>query len=107
MASTFFEKRINRKIEISRFRANIYFDNLDPWEELNFINKKITIANCEFFVKSPIPRCSATNLVPNKDEIDINLPLKLKQIYDHINMGIYLSPINNGEIFKNEEINFK
>ena len=40
----------------------------------------------------------------NSDIFDINVPQKLKEIYGHINMGIYLKPLNNGTININDEI---
>ena len=45
-----------------------------------------------------IPRCVATNLIPNSEISDINLPNMLRETYGHINMGIYLKPLNDGEI---------
>ena len=34
----------------------------------------------------------------------MNLPNLLKKTYDHINMGIFLIPQNNGNIFFDDEI---
>ena len=99
-----FESKINKSIEYSRFRGNIYVNNLDPWEEFDYIGKNLIINDCQFKVIGKIPRCSATNLPPNSTEIDINLPQKLRQTYNHINMGIYLAPLNNGEISVNDKI---
>ena len=99
-----FENKINKSIEIPRFRGNIYVNDLKAWEEFNFIGKNIIINNCQFKVTGAIPRCSATNLVPNKTEININLPHELKVTYNHINMGIYLTPLNEGEIKVNDKI---
>ena len=99
-----FENKINKSIEIPRFRGNIYVNDLKAWEEFNFVGKNIIINDCHFKVTGPIPRCSATNLVPNKTEININLPHELKVTYNHINMGIYLTPLNEGEIKVNDKI---
>ena len=99
-----FENKINKSIELARFRGNIYVSDLEPWEEFNFIGKNIIINKCQFKVTGAIPRCSATNLVPNLTKIDINLPYKLRLTYNHINMGIYLTPLNEGEIEINDKI---
>jgi hypothetical protein len=40
----------------------------------------------------------------NSDIFDINVPLKLKEIYSHIDMGIYLVPLNSGTININDKI---
>ena len=49
-----FEKKINRKIEFERFRANIYIKDIDPWIEFNWINKKILVNDCLFKVVKKI-----------------------------------------------------
>ncbi len=93
-----FEKKTNRKIEHERFRGNIYVKNIDPWIEFKWINQEISINGCLFKVLKKIPRCIATNLIPNSETADINLLKMLREIYGHIYMGIYLRPLNNGEI---------
>ena len=85
-------------MECERFRGNFYIKGINPWEERNWINKIIKINNVSFKVHKHIPRCSATNLKPNTNEVTINLPKILKQHYDHFDMGIYLIPLDDGEI---------
>ena len=101
---TDFSMKILSDIEFERFRANIYIDGLAAWEERNWIGKTIKINNIDFFVSGEISRCSATNLKPSTDIVTINLPNQLKKTYDHINMGIYLVPLQNGVISKNDKI---
>ena len=101
-----FSEKINKDIEFKRFRGNIYIKDLKAFEERNWINKVISINNTEFKVLKNIPRCSATNLNINSNEADINLPNLLKKIYGHIDMGIYLAPLNNGQIKVGDSINF-
>ena len=101
-----FSEKINKDIEFKRFRGNIYIKDLKALEERNWINKVISINSTEFKVLKNIPRCSATNLKINSNEADINLPNMLKKIYGHIDMGIYLSPLNNGQVKVGDSINF-
>ena len=93
-----FEKKIKRKIEFERFRANVYIKNIDPWVEFSWIDKKILMGDCLFKVIKKIPRCSATNLIPNFDISDMNLPSRLRDLYGSNDLGIYLIPLNDGEI---------
>ena len=99
-----FNQKINKEIEFERFRGNIYIKDLDAFEERNWINKTIKINEAEFKVLKHIPRCSATNLKVNSDQADINLPNELKKVYGHMDMGIYLYPLNNGKISVNDEL---
>ena len=99
-----FSKKISTDIEFERFRANIYIDGLAAWEERNWIGKTIKINNVDFVISDEISRCSATNLRPSTDIVTINLPNELKKTYDHINMGLYLVPQQNGVISKEDKI---
>ena len=99
-----FEKKISKNVELERFRGNIYINGLDAWEERNWINKTLEINNIKFKVIKEIPRCSATNIKPNSSEYNLSVPILLKQFYNHINLGIYILPLNNGNIKLNDEI---
>ena len=101
-----FSNKINKDIQFERFRGNIYVKNLDAFEERKWINKVISINNTQFKVLKNIPRCSATNLKINSSEKDINLPNMLRKIYGHIDMGIYLAPLENGQIKVGDNVNF-
>ena len=91
-------KKSNEIIEYERFRGNIYIDGINAWEERSWIGKVIKINDLQFRVQNHIPRCSATNLKPNSGIATINLPLILRKYFNHIDMGVYLVPLNNGEI---------
>ena len=99
-----FSNKISTNIEIERFRANIYIDGIAAWEERDWVGKTININNINFFVSDEISRCSATNLKPSTDIVTINLPNQLKKTYDHINMGLYIVPQQNGVISKEDKI---
>ena len=68
------------------------------WEERNWIGKIIKINDISFKVEKNIPRCVAINLKPNSDEGSLNLLQSLKKIYNHFDMGIYLTALNDGKI---------
>ena len=93
-----FQKKINEKVEISRFRGNICIDGIKPWEEREWIGKTIKINNISFKVEKNIPRCVAINLKPTTDDNSLNLLQSLKKNYNHFEMGIYLTALDDGEI---------
>ncbi|MDB9799671.1 MOSC domain-containing protein [Candidatus Pelagibacter sp.] len=93
-----FQKKINEKVEISRFRGNICIDEIKPWEERDWIGKTIKINNISFKVEKNIPRCVAINLKPSTDDNSLNLLQSLKKTYNHFEMGIYLTALDDGEI---------
>ncbi len=93
-----FEKKINEKVELQRFRANFYVDGIDAWEERNWLGKIIKINDVSFKVEKNIPRCVAINLKPKTDDNSLNLLTSLKKTYNHFDMGIYLTALNDGKI---------
>ena len=93
-----FEKKINEKVEIQRFRGNFYVEGIKAFEERNWINKVIKINNVSFKVEKNIPRCVAINLKPKTDDNSLNLLKSLKKSYNHFDMGIYLTALNEGKI---------
>ena len=99
-----FESKINQKVEFERFRANFYIEGIDAWEERNWIGKIIKINNVSFKVEKNIPRCVAINLKP-KTDTTVNLLKSLKDQYNHFDMGIYLTAIDDGVINVGDKVN--
>ena len=93
-----FKNKSNQTIETQRFRGNIYADGIEAWEERNWIGKIIKINNISFKVEKNIPRCVAINLKPNSDDNSLNLLQSLKKTYNHFDMGIYLTALDDGLI---------
>ena len=98
------ENKIKKKINFERFRGNILIDNLNAWQEFEYINKMINIGEVQFKVDSKIPRCATTNINPNNYNLDINLPNTLIKKYGHKDFGVYLIPKNSGFIKVNDKI---
>jgi len=98
------EKKMGTKVEYERFRGNFYIEDLPAWEERKWIGKNIKINGLLFKVDDNIPRCSATNLKPNTADNTFNLPQKLKEFYNHFELGIYILPLEDGEISVGDQI---
>ena len=93
-----FQNKTNQEIETQRFRGNIFVDGVDAWEERNWIGKIIKINDISFKVEKNIPRCVAINLKPNTDDNSLNLLQSLKKTYNHFDMGVYLTALDDGSI---------
>jgi uncharacterized protein YcbX len=101
-----FEMKVSKKIETSIFRGNICIDGIDPWKEREWIGKTIKINNVSFKVEKNIPRCVAINLKPQSDDNSFNLLQLLKKTYNHFDMGIYLTALDDGDISIGNQISF-
>ena len=102
-----FAKKTNQTIEPQRFRGNIHVDGMEAWEERNWIGKIIKINDISFKVEKNIPRCVAINLKPNTDDNSLNLLQSLKKNYNHFNMGIYLTALDDGKLSVGDNVSVK
>ena len=102
-----FQKKINKKIETSIFRGNICIDGIEPWKEQEWIGKIIKINGVPFKVEKNIPRCVAINLKPKTDDNSFDLLQSLKKTYNHFDMGIYLTALDDGKIEVDSKIETK
>ena len=93
-----FQNKIDKMIDISIFRGNICVDGIEPWKEREWIGKIIKINEVSFKVEKNIPRCVAINLKPQTEDNTFDLLKLLKKNYNHFEMGIYLSALNDGSI---------
>jgi uncharacterized protein YcbX len=101
-----FEKKSSNTVEPSIFRGNIYIDGVKPWAEREWLGKVITINNINFKVEKNIPRCVAINLKPKTDDNSVDLLQLLKKTYNHFDMGIFLTALEDGEISIGNSIKF-
>ena len=101
-----FEKKSNNTVEPSIFRGNIYIDGVEPWAEREWLGKVITINKINFKVEKNIPRCVAINLKPKTDDNSVDLLQLLKKTYNHFDMGIFLTALEDGEVSIGNSIKF-
>jgi len=87
-----------------RFRANLYFDTGQPWEEFDWSQKEFKIGEVTVRGLGPIERCAATNVNLETANRDVNIPLQLKQAFGHVNMGIYVDVVSGGTIRQRDTV---
>jgi uncharacterized protein len=98
------ETAMNAVIDPLRFRANVYFDGVAAWRELDWIGAEIGLGAARLRVVSPITRCAATQVNPATAERDLDIPAALDRNFGHINMGVYAEVISAGEIAIGDEL---
>lgn len=79
-------------IDPLRFRANIYVDGIEPWEEFGWIDRDLAIdGRTALRGMARIQRCAATNVDPSTGDRDLAIPQALMAAFGHMDMGIYVS----------------
>ena len=84
------EEQWGFEIDPLRFRANIYIDGAQPWEEFDWIGRDIAIGDAVFRVDRRNGRCGATNVNPQSGRRDLDIPGSLRTAFGHKDLGVYL-----------------
>ena len=99
-----FEKKTNKKIDPSRFRANLLIDECEPWKEFEWIGKTINIGETVLEVFRRTQRCAATNVNPENATRDMNIPNEIKKYFGHLDLGVYAKVKKTGIISVNNKL---
>ncbi|VTZ27288.1 Sulfurase [Methylocella tundrae] len=92
------EEAVGAPVDPLRFRANIYFEGDNPWEEFDWIGKEVRIGPAGAVGVLRTKRCGATNVNPATAERDRNLPAALVRAFNHPDMGIYVEMKEGADI---------
>jgi uncharacterized protein len=98
------ERSIGAPVAPLRFRANLYFDGVPAWGELDWLGSEITAGGARLRVISAITRCAATQVNPTTAERDLDIVGGLQRGFGHNLMGIYAEVTEGGEIAQGDAI---
>lgn len=69
------------RLDEKRFRSNIAVEGLAPWEELDWLGRRVRIGEVEFEVVRRKIRCLATHANPGTGERDVPVMAVLKNVF--------------------------
>ena len=95
---TAFSETIGHQISPARFRGNILFSGMNPFEELTLEARLIAIGEARLRVLRRTRRCPATEVNLETGARDVDVPAALEEHYGHRDMGIYAEVIEGGRI---------
>lgn len=91
-------RHLGRTLDPLRFRANLYFDGVPAWAEMDWVGQHLRVGEVVLKVVRRTKRCAATSVDPLTGSRDMNLPLSLREYVDHGDLGIYAEVIRGGQI---------
>lgn len=101
------EEAVSQSIDPRRFRANIYFDGLPAWAELDWPGENVQIGNVDAKALFRTRRCPATQVNPDSAKRDIDIPAELTRHFGDADMGIYVEITSTGTVRPGDKINLK
>jgi uncharacterized protein YcbX len=92
------ERTVGVPLDPVRFRANLYFEGGEPWEERKWMGRVLQAGSAALKVFAGTSRCDATNVNPATAQRDTAIPPTLQRTYGNTNLGFYVKVITGGEI---------
>lgn len=90
--------RIGADVDKLRFRANIYFEGLEPYQELEMLGQEIRIGPTRLKIVRRTRRCAATEVDPVTAERNMAIPRSLVKNFGHADMGVYAEVLEGGVV---------
>jgi uncharacterized protein YcbX len=98
------EDRLGVALDPMRFRANVWFDGWDAFDELDLVGRRVAMGEAELEIVFRTRRCAATEVNPRTAERDVKLPALLRKAYGHFDMGVYAEVRRGGRVAVGDRI---
>lgn len=86
-------------IDARRFRPNVVFHGVAPWEEFNWVGREIGIGSAKLTISAPIGRCLNIEVNPDTGQRDLPLFSLLQDHFGHAKTGV-VAKVNVGGILE-------
>lgn len=98
------ERIEGKPVDALRFRPNLVIDGNEPWSELGWVGRTLTVGTTTLSVFDRTQRCDAINVDPATATRDRALPATLERRFDHTDFGLYARVVTGGEIEPGQQI---
>ncbi|MFV0359710.1 MOSC domain-containing protein [Tropicimonas sp.] len=96
--------RVGQDLSIHRWRGNLWLDGVAPFEEFDWIGRRIRIGNAVLRIEQRITRCNATKANPATGIADIDTLGALKAAFGHQDFGVYARVVAGGHLHLGDRI---
>lgn len=97
-------RKMGTQLHPLRFRANLYFDGVAPWEENAWVGRTIAIGGVRFKVFDRTARCAATDVDPDTAARGASIPSALERLYGHNDLGLYARVVSGGRVTRGDAL---
>ncbi|TNF60191.1 MAG: MOSC domain-containing protein [Rhodobacteraceae bacterium] len=91
-------QKLGRDLEHQRWRGNIWFDGMGPWEEFDWIGRHVRIGGAVLAVRDRIERCLHTAANPQTGQRDADTLGALETGWGHRDFGVYAQVVEAGPV---------
>ena len=98
------EGRAGRPLDPRRFRGNLWIDGAAPWEEFDWVGRRVTVGAAELEVRERIGRCRATHADPGTGRIDTDILSVLEAGWGHTDFGVCAVVTRGGRVAEGDAV---
>ncbi len=91
-------QKLGRELDPRRFRGNLWIEGTAPWEEFDWIGRRLRIGEAELEVEERIGRCLATTANPETGRRDADTLGALQDGWGHRDFGVYARVVRGGRV---------
>ncbi len=91
-------QKLGQELDPRRFRGNLWIDGLGPWEEFEWVGRRLKVGDAELDVIERIGRCRATEANPATGRRDANTLRALEDGWGHTDFGVYAQVTRGGRV---------
>lgn len=92
------EGRLGRPLQVERWRANLWLDDMPAWEEFDWIGREIQIGAATLRIVERTGRCAAPSANPDTGRRDTDLLSFLDQQWQHTDFCVHAEVTQSGPI---------
>ena len=92
------EDKIGKHVNPLRFRANVYVEGLEPFEDHDWVGRRFKLGGATLEGVHRTVRCAATNVDPASGIRDMDIPATLLRHWNHADLGLYAHVKSPGTI---------
>lgn len=97
-------EKLGQTLSPLRWRGNLWFDGLAPWQEFDWVGKRLRVGTAELDIRERITRCMATTVNPQTGKRDAATLDVLQNNWDHKQFGVYGVVVKDGQIAIGDKI---
>ena len=98
------EADVGQRLGVERWRGNLWIEGVEPFTELDWIDREFSIGDLRLIGREAIGRCSATAADTETGNPDLDMVRMLTEYRGHSNFGIYAEVLSGGEIAEMDEL---
>jgi uncharacterized protein YcbX len=91
-------RRMGMDLSIHRWRANFWIEGAEPWAELAWVGRRISLGRAELEVTERIGRCKATGVNPETGLPEGDTLAALEDNFAHTDFGVFAKVVTDGRV---------